>query len=89
MKLEIGGESGSPGTGFAKPNVFSGFPIISRNRNDLASSKSCQRLRPFAGSCRFCQRDGTRNDTRRKRAGAMIAAAIASCVELASVCRVF
>jgi hypothetical protein len=38
---------------FAKANGINGFAIISRNRNDLASSNLRQRFRPFAGVCRF------------------------------------
>ena len=49
---------------FAKPNVYNGFALISRNRNDLAFASLRRRLRPCASLCRFCQRDGTRNGTR-------------------------
>jgi hypothetical protein len=34
---------------FAKPNVYNGFAIISRNRNDLESSNLRRRVLPFAG----------------------------------------
>ena len=50
---------------FAKPNDYSGFRLISRNRNDLASSNLRRRFRPFAGFCRFFYFNGTRNGTRR------------------------
>ena len=54
---------------FAIPNGYSGFRLISCNRNDLASSRSIQRFRPFAGFCRFFSRDGTRHGTRRDGCG--------------------
>ena len=38
---------------FRNPNVYSVFAINSLNRNELASSNLCRRLRPFAGFCRF------------------------------------
>jgi hypothetical protein len=46
---------------FAIPNVYSGFRLISRDRNDLASSNLRLRFRPFAGVCQFFYFDGTRN----------------------------
>ena len=49
---------------FAKPNEINGFAIISRNRNDLASSNLRRRFRPFAGFCRFFYFNGTRHGTR-------------------------
>jgi hypothetical protein len=54
---------------FAKANEISGFAIISRNRNDLASSNLRRRFRPFAGVCRFFYFDDTRNGTRRDGCG--------------------
>jgi len=45
---------------FAKPNVRNGFALISRDRNDLASSIRCRRFRPFAGVCRFFYFNDTR-----------------------------
>lgn len=45
---ELAGRQGFPKRGFAKANGISGFEIISRNRNDLASSNLCRRFRPFA-----------------------------------------
>jgi hypothetical protein len=52
---------------FAKANECSGFALISRNRNDLASSKLRRRFRPFAGVCQFFHFDDTRNGTQRER----------------------
>src|SRR5688500_5741695 len=52
---------------FAKSNEINGFAINSCNRNDLAFANLRRRFRPLAGFCRFCQRDGTRNGTRRER----------------------
>ena len=49
---------------FAIPNVYSGFQLISRAGNDLASSNLRRRLPPFAGYCRFFHFNGTRNGTR-------------------------
>ena len=50
---------------FRKPNVYSGFWLISRNGNDLASSNLRLHFRPFTGACRFFYFDDTRNGTRR------------------------
>lgn len=36
---------------FGKANEINGFAINSRNRNDLASSNTGRRFRPFAGFC--------------------------------------
>jgi hypothetical protein len=52
---------------FAIPNVYSRLALISRASSDLASSDVCQRLRPFAGFCRFFYFNDTRNGTRRER----------------------
>jgi hypothetical protein len=52
---------------FSKLNEINDFAIISFNRNDLALADFRRHLRPFAGFCRFSQRDGTRNGTRRER----------------------
>ena len=49
----------------AKLNGINGFAIISRNRNDLASSIRRRRFRLFAGVCRFFHFNDIRNDTRR------------------------
>jgi hypothetical protein len=49
---------------FAIPNRFNRFAIISRNRNDLASSNLRRRFRSFAGICQFFYFNDTRNDTR-------------------------
>ena len=57
---------------FAKPNGINGFAIISRNRNDLASSKLRRRFRPFAGVCRFFYLNDTRNGTRREPLGGLV-----------------
>ena len=46
---------------FRKPNVYSGFWLISRNGNDLASSNLRLHFRPFTGACRFFYFDDTRN----------------------------
>ena len=54
--------------GLPKPNEINGFAIISRNRNDLASSNSRRRFRLFAGFCGFFYFNGTRNGTRREAA---------------------
>ena len=51
----------------AIPNVYSRLALISRDRNDLASSNLRRRFRPFAGFCRFSYFDGTRNGTRYER----------------------
>lgn len=51
---------------FAKANEINGFAIISRNRNDLASSDIRRRLLPFAGFCRSFYFNGARNGTRRE-----------------------
>jgi hypothetical protein len=50
---------------FAIPNVYNHFPPILRDCSDLASSNFRQRLRPFAGLCRFFYFNDTRNGTRR------------------------
>lgn len=47
---------------FKNSNICSGFRLISRNCNDLASSNRCQRFRPFAGVCRFFYFNDTRRD---------------------------
>jgi hypothetical protein len=57
---------GFPSRDVAKRNQINGFAIISRNRNDLASSDSRRRFRLFAGSCGFFYFNGTRNGTRRE-----------------------
>jgi hypothetical protein len=51
----------------AKANEINGFAIISRNRNDLASSNLRRRFRPFAGFCRFFHFNDTRNALDGKR----------------------
>ena len=60
---------GVPERDFGKANEYNGFALITRNRNDLAPSNSRQRLRPFAGFCRFFWCNGTRNGTRRGKPG--------------------
>jgi hypothetical protein len=64
--LKLAERVGFPSRDVAKPNQINSFAIISRNRNDLASSNLRQRFRPFAGICRFSYFDGTRNGTRRE-----------------------
>jgi hypothetical protein len=63
---ELAERVGFLGRDFAKANEMNGFALISRNRIDLASSDSCQRLRRFAGVCRFFYFNDTRNGTRRE-----------------------
>jgi hypothetical protein len=57
---------GFPERDIVKPSEINGFALICRNRNDLPFADLRRRLRPFAGFCRFCQRNGTRNGTRRE-----------------------
>ena len=46
---------------FENPNEDGRVQRNASNRNNLASSDSCRRSRPFASVCRFCHRDDTRN----------------------------
>ena len=47
------------------PNEYGRLQRNARDRNDLASSNFCRRLRLFARVCRFFYHDDTRNGTRR------------------------
>ena len=57
---------------FENPNECRHSQRNARHGNDLAPPDFFQRLRLFAGICRFCQRDGTRHGTRPETLGGLV-----------------
>src|SRR3972149_4121958 len=66
IRRRFGGEGGSLYARFKKLNKDGLFSLKPHDTSDLAFSDSFVRFRPFASVCGFCQRNDTRNVTRRE-----------------------